>query len=298
MSLTNSHIRPVIFGEVLFDCFPDGKKVLGGAPFNVAWHLQAFGANPLFISRVGDDEFGQDISDSMKKWGMDLGGLQIDPDHPTGLVNISFEGNEHSFDIVDQSAYDFIINTQLPELGDEFLLYHGSLALRHDISRQALENIRQRNKSHLFIDINLRSPWWSKNSITPLLSHATWMKLNEDELKILAPAAASYDEQIEHLRKEYPANIFFITLGSKGAIAIDQAGNKEIIKPSQHHEVVDTIGAGDAFSSVLLLGILRKWPLPVILERAQSFASAVTGIQGATSTELDFYEPFISAWQH
>jgi fructokinase len=298
MTFTDSHVRPVIFGEVLFDCFPDGKKVLGGAPFNVAWHLQAFGANPLFISRVGDDEFGRSISDSMKTWGMDPGGIQVDPNHPTGLVNISFEGNEHSFNIVDQSAYDFIIDTKLPELGDEFLLYHGSLALRHDISRQALKKIRHQNKNNIFIDINLRSPWWSKNSITSLLSHATWMKLNEDELEILAPAAASREEQIEHLSKNYPAKIFFITLGSEGAIAIDRAGNKEIIKPSQNHEVVDTIGAGDAFSSVLLLGILRKWPLSVILERAQLFASAVTGIQGATSTELDFYEPFISAWQH
>ncbi|MBA1332725.1 carbohydrate kinase, partial [Candidatus Endoriftia persephone str. Guaymas] len=50
--------HPIIFGEVLFDCFEDGSRVLGGAPFNVAWHLQALGAAPLFISRVGDDSLG------------------------------------------------------------------------------------------------------------------------------------------------------------------------------------------------------------------------------------------------
>jgi len=298
MSLKHSHTRPVIFGEVLFDCFPEGEKVLGGAPFNVAWHLQAFGANPLLISRVGDDEFGQDIFDSMKKWGMDLGGLQIDPSHPTGLVNISFEGKEHSFNIVDQSAYDFITKAELPELGDDFLLYHGSLALRHEITRQALEGIRPRNNNNIFIDINLRSPWWSKSSIVSFLNHATWMKLNEDELAILASGTSSREEQINHLINHYPAELFFITLGSEGAVAIDREGNKECIKPKNQHPVVDTIGAGDAFSSVLLLGIIKQWPLPVILERAQSFASAVTGIQGATSPEQDFYAPFISAWQH
>ena len=67
--------RPIIFGEVLFDCFPDGSRVLGGAPFNVAWHLQAFGAEPLFVSRVGNDPMGRKIRDAMLQWGMDTSGL-------------------------------------------------------------------------------------------------------------------------------------------------------------------------------------------------------------------------------
>ncbi len=48
-----------VFGEVLFDCFPNGKQVLGGAPFNVAWHLQALGDDPTFISQIGDDTLGK-----------------------------------------------------------------------------------------------------------------------------------------------------------------------------------------------------------------------------------------------
>ena len=83
--------RPVIFGEVLFDHFPDGSVVLGGAPFNVAWHLQAFGRAPLFISRVGDDPLGRRIRDIMHGWEMDASGLQLDSAHPTGSVEVRID---------------------------------------------------------------------------------------------------------------------------------------------------------------------------------------------------------------
>jgi fructokinase len=288
--------RPVIFGEVLFDCFPDGSQVLGGAPFNVAWHLQAFGAAPLLISRIGDDALGQSIATAMQNWGMDSRGLQMDTEHPTGTVDISFSGNEHSFNIVDHSAYDYIDTTSLPQLPENYLTYHGSLALRHEGSRQTLDHIRQLNGSPVFIDINLRSPWWQADDISKLLEHATWMKLNEDELDIIIPDSQDLDEQIEQLRLRYPAELFIITLGEKGAIAIERSGVQTSITPQGQQQVVDTVGAGDAFSSVLLLGIIKGWPLAVILERAQSFASAITGIRGATTTEQDFYTPFIRAW--
>lgn len=78
--------QPCIFGEVLFDQFPDGRRVLGGAPFNVAWHLQAFGEAPIFISRVGRDEDGASILGGMQKWGMDVVGMQMDEKLPTGRV--------------------------------------------------------------------------------------------------------------------------------------------------------------------------------------------------------------------
>lgn len=78
--------RPAIFGEVLFDYFPDGQRILGGAPFNVAWHLQAFKQRPKFISRIGADQSGCEVSKAMDSWGMDRTSLQIDPVHPTGKV--------------------------------------------------------------------------------------------------------------------------------------------------------------------------------------------------------------------
>ncbi len=286
--------RPVIFGEVLFDCFPDGSEILGGAPFNVAWHLQAFGANPLFISSIGNDSFGQRITEAMQEWSMDSSGIQTDTQHPSGKVEITFQGNDHSFVIADHSAYDYINSANLPILPEDYFIYHGSLALRHETSGNTLDLIRNSHPS--FIDINLRSPWWEKDKITSLLEKATWIKLNQDELDIVIPDTQDLDQQIIQLRKRFPASLFIITLGNKGAVAIDKNGHQSSIQPQRQYKVVDTVGAGDAFTSVIILGILNEWPMATMLDHAQSFASAITGIRGATSTDMDFYGFFLSAW--
>ncbi|RMD52324.1 MAG: carbohydrate kinase, partial [Nitrospirae bacterium] len=100
--------RPVIFGEVLFDVFPDGTSVLGGAPFNVAWHLEGFGFHPLFISRVGRDREGEKVVSAMEAWHMDTSGLQFDPKHPTGIVKVSIKDGHPEFSILPERAYDYI----------------------------------------------------------------------------------------------------------------------------------------------------------------------------------------------
>ncbi|MFZ2407026.1 MAG: PfkB family carbohydrate kinase, partial [Methylobacter sp.] len=83
-----THNQIAIFGEALIDQFPDGQQILGGAPFNVAWHLQAFARHPCFISRVGRDAAGDKIRQAMQAWGMAVENLQTDPDHPTGTVQV------------------------------------------------------------------------------------------------------------------------------------------------------------------------------------------------------------------
>ena len=116
--------RPVIFGEVLFDRFPDGTSVLGGAPFNVAWHLKALGLGPLFVTRVGKDRLGGRILAAMEAWGMDTRGVQEDPDHPTGTVEVWVENGEPSYEIAMPSAWDLIDAEKLPAADDPGILYH------------------------------------------------------------------------------------------------------------------------------------------------------------------------------
>ena len=137
-----SEIQPVVFGEVLFDCFEDGSRVLGGAPFNVAWHLQAFGFSPLLISRVGDDPMGQQIRDTMQRWGMSVAGLQQDSAHPTGEVRISLSDGQPSFNILPDRAYDHIRADMIPPVTPS-LTYHGSLGLRQPESAAALAELEQ-----------------------------------------------------------------------------------------------------------------------------------------------------------
>lgn len=286
---------PVIFGEVLFDQFPDGSNVLGGAPFNVAWHLQAFGQSPLFISRVGQDALGQRIHDAMQDWGMSTAGLQQDTNHPTGTVVISIKNNEPSFEIVPDQAYDHISAAEFPALSPS-LIYHGSLAVRHADAAVALETLLRQQAAPVFVDVNLRPPWWQADTIHRLLEHARWVKLNEHEIDLLVEQSGSAEDKARYLLEQRGLSMVILTLGDEGATCVDANGNVERIKPQQV-EIVDTVGAGDAFASVIILGLIKQWPTAIMLERAQQFASAIVGNRGATVQDQHFYLPFIEQWE-
>ena len=167
MSGGGANGRACIFGEVLFDRFPDGRRVLGGAPFNVAWHLRAFGEDPYLVSRVGDDEDGAAVRAAMRAWGMDEAGLQTDPRLPTGRVQVTIEAGEPAYDIVCPAAWDAIEAPTRERSGSPpcALLYHGSLALRSGPSRRACQSLREAGPGTVFVDVNLRPPWWDRERV-------------------------------------------------------------------------------------------------------------------------------------
>ncbi|MFQ5643090.1 MAG: carbohydrate kinase [Thiogranum sp.] len=288
--------RPVIFGEVLFDCFPDGQAVLGGAPFNVAWHLQAFGKSPLFISRVGDDALGERVREAMREHGMDSSGLQPDPLHPTGKVTITLTENSHSFDIAPDQAWDYIDRVALPPVPENALFYHGSLAARSPVSAQALGFLRGRNSTRRMVDVNLRAPWWQRQQALDLIDGAWLAKLNDEELLQLVPDAADDTNRMQHLIAHAGLQLLLVTRGAAGAELLTADGAGFHVSPEPVTRVVDTVGAGDALTSVLILALLQDWPYQQALERAQSFASAIVGRRGAIVESADFYQPFIEEW--
>ncbi|MFD2111697.1 carbohydrate kinase family protein [Thiorhodococcus fuscus] len=286
-----------IFGEVLLDCFPDGRQILGGAPFNVAWNMQAFGAAPRFLSAVGTDEAGERIRSGMVEWGMDTSGLQTDPNHPTGRVEVSVHNGEPSYDILLDCAYDFIRTPE--DTGDCGVLYHGTLALRRPVSAATLQAIKASAPHQVFLDVNLREPWWSRDAALTLVTEANWVKLNRDELLRLSEPNDARTDMIVLARTfldRHQLNGVVVTLGEAGALALTPETEPVLVAPEPALEVVDTVGAGDAFASVTILGITRGWPLATTLERAQSFASVVVGQRGATVADPEFYRPFIDRW--
>lgn len=288
---------PLIFGEVLFDCFPDGRVVLGGAPFNVAWHCQAFGLNPVFISRVGKDKLGDEISSAMQDWGMEIGGVQVDDIHPTGVVEVKIIDGEPSYEIVPDSAWDFIDREQLPATEKNLLLYHGSLVMRNEVSQSALKWLKKKNDLPVFVDINLRSPWWELSTIREIIKTSSWLKLNEDELALIYPATDNLVDAMTILQSQNSLDMLIVTQGEKGAAVMTPEPGLITVSPVQNTRVIDTVGAGDAFSSIILVGKYYDWPLPLTLERAQAFASAIVGIRGATINDISFYQPFVEEWQ-
>lgn len=285
-----------IFGEVLFDIFPDGNQVLGGAPFNVAWHLQAFGQSPVFISRVGTDPQGDTIRQAMIDRGMDISALQTDDSLPTGRVTIQLKDGEPVYDIVSPCAYD-AIESPPAAIPDCHFFYHGSLALRHAQSAHALDQYIKSRPDRIFVDVNLRPPWWDKDTVLKLISQADWTKLNTDEFSLLYPGPDPIAERLPAFVNEYELQGIILTHGSKGAEVLTEDGGHFTVKPQLDVSVVDTVGAGDAFTSVMITGIVNNWPMQITLDRAQAFASNIVGRRGATVDDPDFYRLVMDHWQ-
>jgi len=289
--------RPCIFGEVLFDHFPDGRRVLGGAPFNVAWHLQAFGVAPFLVSRVGADDDGAAVQTAMSEWGLEAAGLGVDASLPTGQVRVQIEQNEPTYDIIHPVAWDKIhVPARLPEFA---LLYHGSLALRSAESRISCEELRK-NASNgtttIFVDVNLRSPWWSRTDVIRSLEGAHWVKLNAEELDLLAPGHGAQEQRARALLNQFGLNGVLLTRGAQGAVLLNADGGRWTTRPQAGAEIRDTVGAGDAMASVMILGMLNGWDPQLSLDRAQALASAIVTRRGATVSEPAFYQHFIRAW--
>lgn len=291
----NDQKKVIIFGEVLFDCFPSGEQILGGAPFNVAWHLQALGNRPCFISRVGDDGLGAKIHRAMFDWDMDMAGLQNDSLHPTGQVAVELIDNEPHYTITPDCAYDFIDARGVDGLSGSEMLYHGTLALRNPVSRESFRRLAQNSMQSIFLDVNLRSPWWQKEDVYQWLEQARWAKLNEDELQQLGFSTSSNDfrQNMQQLRARFELEQLIVTRGAEGAVVLTADDQFHALKPGPVKQFVDTVGAGDAFTAVYIHGLIAAWPVPRILQIAQQFASDVIGLRGATSTDPSFYQGYL-----
>ena len=290
-----------IFGEVLFDHFPDKSKVLGGAPFNVAWNLQAFGQAPCFISRVGEDHEGHLIQEAMERRGLSTGTLQYDPEHRTGQVSIEFIENEPEYSIIEPCAYDFIAPTSETKdiLRHCALLYHGTLALRDPVSAASFAALQRQHSGKVFLDVNLRTPWWQKKQVLSLIEQADWIKLNAAEAALLFALKQEQDveQELITLISKYNLQGIILTRGAQGAVAATAERKKYTVHPDTTIPVVDTVGAGDAFASIMILGLHKQWPIETTLQRAQKFASAVVGQRGATVSDRCFYDNFICQWK-
>jgi fructokinase len=278
-----------VFGEVLFDCFPDGENKLGGAPFNVAWHLQALGDAPTFISRIGDDPLAETILQEMQDWGMPTEAVQRDDEHPTGRVNVSFNEGEPQYDIATGSAWDYIAQPVTGTVPDSGLFYHGSLAARSDISRQTLEKLSSNPEFSIFVDVNLRSPWWQKDDVYHWLEQARWVKLNQDELEKLGFRSADLHQDMTRMHTHFHLDQLIVTCGEKGAIVRDTEGEFHLVKPPATTQVVDTVGAGDAFTAMYIHGLRQGWDINHSLQQAQAFASCVVGQRGAIAKDKNLY---------
>jgi len=293
----------VLFGEVLADIFPD-RTVLGGAPFNVARHLKAFGQNPVLITRLGNDALRDEVLSVMLQNGMETLGVQSNNSYPTGRVRVHIEEGGHRFEILPLQAYDFIHPgvVRMAALSvHPVLVYFGTLAQRHETSKRALKALLRSTAAVKFLDINLRAPWYDEKTLRLSLSNADIVKLNDDELdeltEMLGLPGNDAHECVQGLMKQFGLDHVMVTCGEKGAWQVNRNGKKvEVSIRNPVAELADTVGAGDGFASVCILGELKHWPVRKTLERANAFAAAICAIRGAVPDDGDFYQTFTREW--
>jgi fructokinase len=292
-----------LFGEILADIFPD-QTILGGAPFNVTRHLNAFKLHPVLITRTGHDALHDELMQEMNRLGLDISGVQNGPFYPTGQVKVILENGNHRYEILPDQAYDHIhpgITHMITLALKPELTYFGTLAQRGMESRLALDKFLSDGKSPRFLDINLRKPWYNKHTIKRSLLRTDILKMNEEELDVIAQyfklQGADKPQIARLLADQFEISKVVVTNGAEGCWMLDEdrkllsTGPEEIGQP-----LVDTVGAGDAFAAVFILGLLSGWEMLLTLQRANQFASAICGIRGAAPQSLNFYTRFSNEW--
>jgi fructokinase len=235
---------------------------------------------------------------------MDLSGVQTDAAAPTGKVQIRLDRGEPSFEILSDQAYDFLDEEaalKAIESHDTSLAYHGSLIARSAISRSTLRTLRGLDGLPAFVDVNLRAPWWSKSAVETLLEGARWVKLNGDELAELlevdgADVETGLDASVRTFQQRFQFEQVIVTMGAAGA-SVRNGGRFIQRAPPAVPRVVDTVGAGDAFSAVWIAGLIAAWPCELTLERALAFAADVCIFRGAVTGDRSLYHRHLESWR-
>jgi fructokinase len=274
----------VIWGEVLWDRFPDGAR-LGGAPSNVAWHLGQAGGWARLVSRVGDDDDGRRAIDQLSQV-CDTDLVQIDPERATGEVTVRVDNFEPRYTLVPGRAWERIECTPDVEtaLGEAGVLVYGSLSQHTDDGLDGWRRaIAAAHEGCLKVcDINLRrtatSTDFEKRAVAEALAAADIVKINDDELR---KVALWFNWQDPVLRLREGKRVVAVTHGHAGATLY---GEHDVVRvPGVLAQPGgDNVGCGDAFIAILVHGMTLGWDLATSGAAASRWAAAVAGERGAT----------------
>lgn len=275
-------------GEVLWDVFPGGKK-LGGAPANFAYHAHALGADAYVVSRVGNDALGREIVAALDSLGLATTCVSIDPTRPTGTVTVEVTPDgQPRYTIHEGVAWDYLNadTATFERAAAADAICFGSLAQRSADSRAAVRSLLEvsRPAALRIFDVNLRQNFYSRDVIEGSLEVANVLKLNDAELPILARLLGLKENaeqvQLAELAQRHGLRLIAYTRGSRGSMLFD--GKEWSEHAAREIDVKDTVGAGDAFTGAVAMGMLAGWDLPMIGRRANEIAAYVCTCDGAT----------------
>ncbi len=280
------------FGEMLWDLLPTGA-LPGGAPMNLATHLQNLGLPSAMISRVGKDELGEKITAFLTSKGVTTQFVQTDETHGTGIVNVTLsDKNEATYEIVHPIAWDFIAPS--PEISalvkNAYAIAYGTLACRDEVARNTLFGLLKSANLKIY-DVNFRAPFYAQDLVESLMRPADIVKMNEDELQIIASwygiSQKTDKQKMSFLKQKFKLRAVIVTQGSEGAMLLN---TKAFYKTHGYKvTVADTIGSGDAFFAGFLKNMYAGKPPKYALTYACALGAVVATHHGANPpiTEKD-----------
>lgn len=286
-------MKTAAIGEILFDRFPDRDR-LGGAPCNVAAMLSQFGLNSFLISAVGRDRLAERALAELAELGVNTSAVQTN-ELPTGEVRVSLDSHgKPTYTFAEKSAWDQICWTPaLAELAPTFdAVCFGTLAQRNGSAETIRTFLRHTRKDALRVfDLNLRAPYYDRNVVLETLHLANMLKLNDEELPILAGFLEVKPEEVIPRLLAGDIELVALSLGPEGA-ELHRRGECSRAPAGELEKMVDSVGAGDSFTATLIAGLLRGLPLDRINRHGNSVASYVCSQHGATPPLPDSLKEF------
>ncbi len=266
------------FGEILWDLYPD-RKCIGGASLNFAAHFALEGGKVWMVSALGEDELGELAMRKLREWKIRTEYVRVIPGAPTGRCFVTLDGNGiPSYDLLSGVAYDSI---DLFPSGKEFdALYFGTLALRSETNRKSLQTLIRENRfREIFVDVNIRPPHSTKESVLFALENAAILKVSEEELPAVQAFLGETGDPArapERLAARFGGlKKILITKGENGSLVYDCETKASESCPAVRAEVVSTVGAGDSFSAVFLYHYFEGSPIDACLRRASEVSAFV-----------------------
>ena len=280
----NKILKAAAYGEVLWDVFPDKKKI-GGAPLNVALRMKTLGCDVAMISCVGKDKDGEAIIDHVKQLGLDTAAIMESKEFPTGLVEVTLnETGSASYVINYPSAWDKIIlnDSAKKVVEDADVLIYGSLVCRDEVSRKSLEELLQTNAYKVF-DVNLRKPHYTYEILEKLMLSADFIKFNDEEIIEIASALqspfTSIEENVHFIAEKTNTKAICVTRGKNGALLFWKGELYE--NEGYPVKVADTVGAGDSFLASLITYLLTNKEPQLAIDFACAVGALVAEAPGA-----------------
>ncbi|WP_103071330.1 carbohydrate kinase family protein [Aquimarina sediminis] len=272
------------FGEVLWDIFPDHKKI-GGAPLNVALRLKSLGIDICLITRIGKDQPGKELLDYIQRQGLSSHAFQIDPHYKTGEVLVTLDkDNTATYEISYPAAWDFIEYSEYltKEIQESDAIVFGSLICRNKVSRNTLLQVLDIARFKV-LDVNLRTPYYDIESLLLLMNKADFIKFNAEELDEICIAlniqTKTTEDQVIAIASKTNTSQICITKGKHGATLFYQ--NLFYSSKGYKVKVVDTVGAGDSFLGALINELLMGRQPQESIDYACAIGAMVASSKGA-----------------